>query len=98
MAQTPRDRHIWLIARQGRMAWQKITGYGRRNLVETAMGRYKHLIGPKLHARTLAGQQSEAALAVGVLNRRIRTAKPVSGEQGIPNPAPWPCNNALPTG
>ncbi|NPD69858.1 hypothetical protein HN018_22200 (plasmid) [Lichenicola cladoniae] len=53
-------------------------GYGRRSLVETAIGRYKHLIGPKLRASTLPGQQGEAALAVAVLNRMIRTAKPVS--------------------
>ncbi len=77
-ARTPRDRHIWLIAEKGRMAWQQVTGYGRRNLVETAIGRYKQLIGQKLRARTLPGQQSEAALAVATLNRMIRTAKPVS--------------------
>jgi len=77
-AQTPRDRHIQLIAEQGRMAWQRTTGYGRRSLVETAIGRYKHLIGPKLHARTLPGQQGEAAIAVAVLNRMIRIAKPAS--------------------
>ena len=77
-AQTPRDRHIRLIAEQGRVAWQQTTGYGRRNLVETAIGRYKHLVGPKLHARTLPGQQGEAALAVTALNRMIRAAKPVS--------------------
>ena len=77
-ARTPRDRHIQLIAEQGRMGWQRATGYGRRSLVETAIGRYKHLIGPKLRARTLPGQQGEAALAVAMLNRMIRTAKPVS--------------------
>jgi len=77
-AQTPRDHHIQPIAEQGRMGWQQATGYGRRNLVETAIGRYKHLIGLKLHTRTLPGQQGEAALAVAVLNRMIRTAKPVS--------------------
>ena len=42
------------------------------------MNRYKHLIGPKLCARTRPGQQGEVALAVQVLNRMIRTAKPVS--------------------
>ncbi len=42
------------------------------------MSRYKHLIGPKLHARTRPGQGGEVALAVQVLNRMIRTAKPVS--------------------
>jgi hypothetical protein len=34
----PRDRHIRLIAEKGRMAWQRATGYGPRNLVETAIG------------------------------------------------------------
>ncbi len=76
--QTPRDRHIRLMAGCGRMGWQRVTGYGRRNLVETAIGRYKHLIGRRFRARTLPGQQGEAALAVAVLNRMIRTAKPVS--------------------
>ena len=32
--QSPRDRHIRLIAERGRMAWQRATGYGRRSLGE----------------------------------------------------------------
>ena len=42
------------------------------------MSRWKRLIGPKLRARTLSGQQGEAAIAVSVLNRMTRAAKPVS--------------------
>lgn len=76
--QTPRDRHIRLMAEKGRMGWQRVSGYGRRNHVETAIGRYKHLISPKLRARSLPAQQGEAAIAVTVLNRMIQTAKPVS--------------------
>jgi hypothetical protein len=34
------------------MAWQKATGYGRRSLVETAIGRYKHIIGSTLRGRS----------------------------------------------
>ena len=75
---TARDRHIQLITEKGRMEWQRLTGYGRRALVETAMSRWKGLIGPKLRARTLSGQQGEAAIAVSVLNRMTHTAKPVS--------------------
>src|SRR3984885_12211648 len=48
---TQRDRHLATIAEQGRLAWQATTGYGRRALVETTMGRYKLLIGPRLRAR-----------------------------------------------
>src|SRR5215218_7450406 len=77
-AQGQRDRHIRLIAEEGRMAWQKATGYDRRNHAETAVGRYKGLIGPRLRARGLPAQQGEAAIAVEVLNRMIRVAKPVS--------------------
>jgi hypothetical protein len=77
-AQSPRDRHIRLMAEKGRMGWQQATGYGRRNLAETAIGRYKRLIGAKLRSRTLSAQQGEAAIAVAVLNRMIRVAKPVS--------------------
>lgn len=48
--QTPRDRPVRLRAKRGRRGWQRATGYGRRNVVETAIGRSKHLIGPKLRA------------------------------------------------
>ena len=73
-----RDRHIQVIRDQGRMTWQKVTGYGRRSLAENGIGRYKALIGLRLRARTLPAQQGEVALAFKVLNRMIRTAKPVS--------------------
>jgi hypothetical protein len=32
-----RDRHLAMIAEQGRLAWQATTGYGQRSLVETTM-------------------------------------------------------------
>src|SRR5215203_4559395 len=73
-----RDSHIRLIQEQGRSAWRKATGHGRRSLVETAIGRYKAMIGPRLRARTLTNQQGEVALGSEVLNRMIRVAKPVS--------------------
>ena len=84
--QTPRDRHIQLVeprgspdmADRGRIGWQRATGYGKRNHAETTMGRYKHLIGPKLRARSRPAQHGEVALAVQVLNRMIREAKPIS--------------------
>ena len=76
--QTPRDRQIRLVAERGRIGWQRATRYGKRNHAETTMGRYKHLIGPKLHARSRPAQLGKVALAVQVLNRMIREAKPVS--------------------
>ena len=73
-----RDRHVRLLARHGRMGWQKATGYGRRSLVETATDRYKSLIGPALRARSLPSQRGEVAVTVAVLNKMIYVAKPIS--------------------
>jgi hypothetical protein len=76
--QSRRDRHIRFIAEKGRMAWQQATGYGRRSLAETAIGRYKAIVGPRLRARGLPAQQGEAGIAVAALNRMIQVAKPIS--------------------
>jgi transposase len=73
-----RDRHLEMIAEQGRLAWQKATDYGQRSLVETTMGRYKAVIGPRLRARGFAGQQTEAAIGVAVLNRMLAAGRPDS--------------------
>src|SRR5450631_4232028 len=72
---TQRDRHLAMIAEQGRLAWQIATGYGQRSLVETTMGRYKSLIGPRLRARGFAAQQTEAASGVAVLNRMLAAGR-----------------------
>ena len=52
--------------------------YGRRSLIEAAIGRYKHIIGSKLCARLSNDQQGEVAIAIQILNRMIRSAKPIS--------------------
>ena len=73
-----RDRHLDLINTEGRLAWQKATGYGQRALVETTMGRYKSLIGPRLRSRGFAAQQNESAIGVAVLNRMLTAGCPNS--------------------
>jgi hypothetical protein len=75
---THRDRHLEMITGLGRLAWQVATNYGQRSLVETTMGRYKALIGPRLRARGFAAQQTEAATGVAVLNRMLATGRPNS--------------------
>jgi hypothetical protein len=77
-APSQRDRHLQLIRERGRMGWQKATNYGRRSLGETAMFRYKALIGPGLRARTLPAQKTEARAACSVLNRTTKLGMPVS--------------------
>src|SRR6195952_2470330 len=75
---TQRDRHLAMIADQGRLGCQTATGYGQRSLVETTMGRYKALIGPRLRTRGFATQQTEAAIGVAVLNRMLAAGRPDS--------------------
>jgi len=73
-----RDRHLAMIAEQGRLSWQVATDYGQRSLVETTMGRYKALIGPRLRAPSFAAQQTEATIGVAVLNRMLAAGRPDS--------------------
>jgi transposase len=75
---TQRDRHIEMLARKGRMGWQKAVGYGKRSLVETAFHRYKVLIGRSLRARTLSAQKVEARIACTVINRMTSLGMPIS--------------------
>jgi hypothetical protein len=73
-----RDGHIRAIANDGRMKWQTATGYGKRALIETAIGRYKALIGRRLRARLFPSQQTEVAIGRAVLNRMLDCARPES--------------------
>lgn len=66
------------IAEIGRKAWKEETRYHRRSLAETAVGRYKTIIRPGLRARTLASQQTEAAIAVRCLNRFTALGMPIT--------------------
>jgi hypothetical protein len=75
---TQRDRHIEFLTDRGRLGWQRETNYGRRSRAETAMSRYKRILGNHLHARKLIGQQAEAAIGVAVLNRMIDAGRPDS--------------------
>jgi hypothetical protein len=73
-----RDRHLQTIRDKGRLGWQRAVGYGRRSLGETAVFRYKAVVGRRLRARTLPGQKTEAKVGCSVLNRMTRLGMPVS--------------------
>jgi transposase len=75
---TQRDRHIATIAQHGRIGWQRRSGYNRRSLVETAMYRYKTIIGRRLTARSLPNQRTEAKIGCNVLNRMTGLGMPAS--------------------
>ena len=78
LATTQRDRHIAVIEEHGRMGWQRRSGYNRRSLVETAMYRYKTVVGQRLHTRTLPNQQTEAKIGCNVLNQKSTLGMPVT--------------------
>ena len=73
-----RGQAVARIAEVGRKAWKQEAGYHRRSLAETAMSRYKTIIGPSLKARTFLNQHAEAAIAVKCLNRFTTLGMPVS--------------------
>jgi len=73
-----RNRHIAAIATDGRMRWQADTGYGERSLIETAIGRYKSIIGHRLRARSFGAQKTEVAIGCAALNRMLACARPKS--------------------
>ncbi len=75
-APTQRDRHLQLIAEQGRMAWQRASGYTKRARAEAAMGRWKQVIGDRLRAHTDEGRANEVEVAGYVLNRMLDLGRP----------------------
>jgi hypothetical protein len=75
---TQRDRHLRCIAEKGRIGWQKMSGYNRRSRVETAIGRYKQVIGDGLRFRKDERRTAEVAVAVHVLDRMLELGRPIS--------------------
>jgi transposase len=75
-ATTQRERHIAEIEKHGRVGWQRRSGYNRRSLVETAMYRYKTVVGRRLRARTLPNQRTETKIGCNVLNRMTTLGMP----------------------
>jgi hypothetical protein len=75
---TLRDLHLAMISERGRLAWQAAPDYAQRSLIETTMGCYKALIGPRLRARGFDAQQTEAAIGVAVLNPMLAVGRPKS--------------------
>lgn len=73
-----RAAHIDEIARSGSLAWQKHHQYGKRNVSEMAMKRYKLTFSYRLHARTFERQEQEMMIACGILNQFTRFGMPQS--------------------
>ena len=77
-APTQRDRHLQQIAEHGRMAWQAASGYTKRARAETAMSRFKQVIGDGLRSHTDERRATEVEIAFHVLNRMLELGRPNS--------------------
>jgi len=62
----------------GRMGWQRLRSYGRRNYSELAIQRYKRILGNQLQSREFSNQKQEAMIGCGVLNKMTSLGMPVS--------------------
>ena len=77
-APTQRDRHLQSIAERGRIGWQERSGYTRRALVESAISRFKRVIGDALRSQTDRRRATEVAIAVHALNHMLELGRPQS--------------------
>jgi len=73
-----RDENLRAIRQVGRKRWKEQSGYHRRSLAETAMARYKRMVGDKLQAREFDRQCSEAFVGVVMLNTMTALGRPQS--------------------
>ena len=71
-----RGRHVRHVAREGRAAWERATGYGRRNIAEATFSRLKRVLGGTLRSRSLEAQRVEVAIAARALNRMAELGMP----------------------
>jgi hypothetical protein len=78
----PRNAAVEACRTQGRSAWKRAVGYHRRSNAETAMFRYKQILGPCLSARLPDTQITEAYVGVSVLNRINRLGMPKRASKG----------------
>ena len=73
-----RNDNLSEIKESGRMAWQKSIEYGRHNLSELCIQRYKRILGNALRARSMSCQKNEAMIGCGVLNKMTGLGMPKS--------------------
>ena len=73
-----RGEAVRRITEVGRKEWKKETSYHKRSLSETAMFRFKTIIGANLKSRTLPNQKTGAAVGLRCLNQFTGLGMPIS--------------------
>lgn len=74
----PRDENLRQIRKSSRKNWKQSTGYHIRSLAETAMFRFKTILGDKLNARNFNQQLTEVLISANILNKMTRLGMPDS--------------------
>ena len=74
----PRDVNLRAIRKRGRKRWKQESGYHRRSLAETAMGRIKGIFGAVLRSRDWLRQATEMGCRCRALNLMTHLGMPVS--------------------
>ena len=77
-AMRERNRNVRSIRELGRREWHKQSGYSQRSMVESAIYRYKSILGGDLRSRGRAGQRIEVQMGCKILNRMALFAMPDS--------------------
>ena len=69
-------RDIW--ASGGKKRWREKSGYHRRSLIETQIGRWKKMLGGTLTSRKFVNQKVEAKIKARILNQITALGMPTS--------------------
>ena len=72
----PRDEAIRYIRGHGRNKWKRVHDYHQRSLAETAVYRFKGLMGRFVEARTWKNERTEVRLKAKTLNQMTRLGMP----------------------
>ncbi|EPW3355771.1 IS5 family transposase, partial [Acinetobacter baumannii] len=73
----PRNEAVTALKAGELKQWKKDSGYHQRSIAETAMYRFKQLIGPTLSLRNYNAQVGEILAGVKVMNKLIGLGMPV---------------------
>ena len=77
----PRNEAVLVMRKEGLAHWEKISGYHRRSLAETAMYRFKQLLTGKISLRNYNGQVGEVMAYVSAINKLNTLGLPVRKPQ-----------------
>ena len=65
-----------MIEDKGKEAWQAISGYNKRNIVENTMFRIKTIFGGKLKSIDIKNQKTEFTIKTSLLNKMSSLGMP----------------------